>query len=82
MASLNCELLLLNFSHKSTKLFLEPKINQSPVAVITPSVLKMKEDTVGILDGAGERETLFYTVHFRRFTNILVDYNFMLYLML
>lgn len=34
-------------------MFLETKVNQAPVAVITPPVLTIKEDTAGILDGAG-----------------------------
>lgn len=34
--------------------FVEPKENEAPVAVIKPTILKIKEDTTGILDGAGE----------------------------
>lgn len=33
----------------------ESKENVGPVAVIKPDVLNIKEDTTGILDGAGER---------------------------
>lgn len=32
----------------------EQKVNTPPVAVIKPSILNVKEDTTGILDGAGE----------------------------